>query len=51
MSDEDLKSLFLKDYLRIPTINLESLYADWIQRDEKYFKKPAKENPGVRCLR
>ena len=51
MTDLELKSIFLKDYLRIPDINMESLYEDWIKRDEKYFKIPAQDNVGTRCLR
>jgi hypothetical protein len=51
MTDEFTTDIFLKEYLQIPQIDVESLYKDWGQRDPKYFLPISESLPGVRCLR
>jgi len=48
---EDLHSKFMKEYLQIYDVDLDKFYADWSERDPKYFAEMAVGLPGVRCLR
>ena len=51
MDDKSLNEEFLKEYMQIPTVDLDKYYKEWSTKDPKYFKQVGLSLPGVRCLR